>query len=340
MILVGRSLAAIPNHTSSFARPIKGAGRPNVVQYTKLGRSNFTVSRICLGTNNFGSQLSDEQASKVIRKAVDCGINFIDTANVYVGGRSEEIIGRSIKGDRNSVALATKVGYGMPGEPEGINLSRENILAKADDSLRRLQTDHVDLYYLHGFDPKVKLEETLGATNQLVKDGKVWQLGVSNFNADQLREAMKVCQENDFAKPMAIQPRYSLMARDAEKELFPLGAKLGLGIVTYSPLAGGFLTGKYSKGAEPPDGTRAAFNPNYWKRFNADENFTKLEKLSNIAKDSGLPLTTLAIAWILSKPTVTAPIVGASRPEQVEDNCRILDAKVPAQVIARLDSLA
>jgi aryl-alcohol dehydrogenase-like predicted oxidoreductase len=309
------------------------------VQYTKLGRSNFTVSRICLGTNNFGSQLSEEQASKVIRKAVDVGINFIDTADVYVGGRSEEIIGGSIKGDRNSVAIATKVGYGMPGGPEGINLARDNVLSKADDSLRRLQTDHIDLYYLHGFDPNVQLVETLGATNQLVKDGKVWQIGVSNFTAEQLRETMRVCEENDFAKPMTIEPRYNLLMRDAEKELFPLSVKLGLGVATYSPLAGGFLTGKYSKGTEPPEGTRAAFNPNYWKRYSADENFTKLERLSEIARDSGFPLTTLAVAWILSKPAVTAPIIGASRPEQVEENCRILDAKVPSQVIAKLDAL-
>jgi len=310
------------------------------VQYTKLGRSNFTVSRICLGTNNFGSQLNEDQASKVIRKAVDEGINFIDTANVYVGGRSEEIIGRSIKGDRNSVAIATKMGYGMPGEPDGINLTRNNVLAKADDSLRRLQTDHIDLYYLHGFDAKVPLEETLKATNQLVKDGKVWRLGVSNFTAEQLREAMRISEENDFAKPMAIEPRYNLLVRDAEKELFPLCTKLGLGVATYSPLAGGFLTGKYSKGAEPPEGTRAAFNPNYWKRYNADEYFTKLERLSEIARDSGFPLTTLAISWILSKPAVTAPIVGVSRPEQVEENCRILEAKVPSPVIAKLDALA
>lgn len=310
------------------------------MQYTKLGRSNFTVSRMCLGTNNFGSQLSEEQASKVIRRAVDDGINFIDTANVYVGGRSEEIIGKSVKGDRNSVAIATKMGYGMPGEPEGINLTRANVLAKADDSLRRLQTDHIDLYYLHGFDPNVPLLETLGAMSQLVKDGKVWQVGVSNFGASQVAEAMRICEENDFAKPMAVESRYNLMVRDAEKDLFPLCAKLGLGVATYSPLAGGFLTGKYSKGTEPPIGTRAAYNPNYWKRYNSDENFAKLEKLSAIGKESGLPLTTLAVAWILSKPAVTAPIIGASSPDQVDENCRISDTKVPSQVIAKLDALA
>ena len=310
------------------------------MQYTKLGRSNFTVSRICLGTNNFGSQLSEEQASKVIRKAVDEGMNFIDTANVYVGGRSEEIIGKCVKSDRSSVAIATKVGYGMPGEPEGINLTRANVIAKADDALRRLQTDHIDLFYLHGFDPNVPLTETLGATNQLVKDGKVWRIGVSNFTADQVDAAMMICEQNDFAKPMAVQPRFNLMARDAEKGLFPICSKLGLGVATYSPLAGGFLTGKYSKGTEPPAGTRAAHNPNYWKRYNSDENFAKLEKLSAIANDSGFPLTTLAVAWILSKPAVTAPIVGASTPAQVEENCRIPEAKVPSQVIARLDALA
>ena len=310
------------------------------MQYTKLGRSNTTVSRICLGTNNFGGQLGEEQASKVIRAAVDAGINFIDTANVYVNGRAEEIIGNSMKGDRGRVVIATKMGYGMPGEPEGINLTRGNVLAKADESLRRLQTDHIDLYYLHGFDPNVGLEESLGAMNQLVNDGKVWQVGVSNFSAAQLGEAMRICEENDFAKPMAIEPRFNLMVRDAEKELFPLSLKLGLGVVTYSPLAGGFLAGKYSKGAEPPEGTRAAFSPGYWKRYNVDENFAKLEVLSNIARDSGLPLATLAVAWVLSKPAVTAPIIGASHPGQVGENCRALEAKVPSQVMAKLDSVA
>jgi 1-deoxyxylulose-5-phosphate synthase len=310
------------------------------VRYTKLGRSNFTVSRICLGTNNFGSQLTEEQASKVVRKAIDDGINFIDTANVYVGGRSEEIIGKCLKGDRNSVAIATKMGYGMPGESEGINLTPANVLAKADDSLRRLQTDHVDLFYLHGFDQNVPLADSLRAMNQLVKDGRVWHVGISNFTADQVDAALKICEQNDFAKPMALQPRFNLMVRDAEKGVFPICSKLGLGVVTYSPLAGGFLTGKYSKGTEPPAGTRAAHNPNYWKRYNADENFAKLEKLSAIARDSGLPLTTLAIAWILSKPAVTAPIIGASTPEQVEENCKILEANVPSQVIAKLDALA
>jgi aryl-alcohol dehydrogenase-like predicted oxidoreductase len=311
---------------------------PKVVQYTKLGRSNLRVSRICLGTNNFGSQLGEDQASGVIRKAIDNGINFIDTANVYVDGLSEEIIGRTIKGDRNRVVLATKMGYGMHGEPEEINLSRDNVLAKGEDALRRLQTDHIDLFYLHGFDPNVPLKETLGAMNQLVKDGKVGQIGVSNFSADQLRQAVRTCEENDFAEPAAIEPRFNLIARDAEKELFPLCVKLGIGVVTYSPLAGGFLTGKYVKGSAPPQGTRAAFNPAYWKRYNADENFTRLEGLRRIAKDSGFPLATLAVAWVLSKPAVTAPIVGASRPEQVEENCRVLEARVPSQVMAKLDS--
>ena len=309
------------------------------MQYATLGRSGPKVSRICLGTNNFGSQLNEEQASGVIRQAAESGINFIDTANVYVTGLSEEIIGRAIKGDRNRFVLATKMGYGMPGEPEGINLARENVLAKADDSLRRLQTDHIDLYYLHGFDPNVKLEETLGATNRLVEDGKVGRLGVSNFSAEQLKEATRVCEENDFAKPVAVEPRFNLIAREAEKELFPLCQKLGMGIATYSPLAGGFLSGKYSKGSAPPEGTRAAFNPAYWKRYNADENFAKLERLSSIATESGIPLATLAVAWILSKPAVTAPIIGASRPEQVEENCRVLEAKVPGRVIAKLDSV-
>jgi len=320
------------------ARPIKEAGRPVLVEYAKLGRTNLKVSRICLGTNNFGGQLSEQAASEVIRKALEEGINFIDTANVYVNGRSEEIIGKTIKGDRSRVVLATKMGYSMPGEPEGINLTPENVAAKADDALRRLQTDHIDLFYLHGFDPKAKLEGTLRAMDRLVKDGKVGQVGVSNYDANQLRGAMEVCRENDFAEPSVIEPRFNLLARDAEKELLPLCRKLGMGVATYSPLAGGFLTGKYRKGEAPAAGTRAAFNPTYWKRYNNDESFDRLDKLSGIAEESGFPLATLAVAWVLSRPAVTAPIIGASRPEQVEENCRILDTKIPARVIAKLNT--
>jgi len=173
-----------------------------------------------------------------------------------------------------------------------------------------------------------------------VKDGKVWQVGVSNFTAAQVEEAVRICEQNDFARPLALQPRFNLMVRDAAKDLFPTCVKLGMGVATYSPLAGGFLTGKYSKGTEPSAGTRAAYNPNYWKRYNADENFAKLERMSVLATESGFPLTTLAIAWILSKPAVTAPIIGASTPDQVDENCGILEAKVPAEVLAKLDALA
>ncbi|MDV3293919.1 MAG: aldo/keto reductase [Nitrososphaerales archaeon] len=310
------------------------------MQYTKLGKTNVKVSRICLGTNNFGSQLSEDQAAKVIRKAVEVGINFIDTANVYVNGRSEEIIGRSAKGDRNRLVVATKVGYAMSGDPEGINLSHENVLAKAYDSLRRLQTDHIDLCYLHGFDPKVPLEETLRATDQLVRDGKVGHVGISNFSAEQLRDALRICKENDLAMPAALQPRYNLTVRDPEKDLFPLCAQEGLGVVTYSPLAGGFLTGKYSKGIRPPTGTRAAFNENYWKRYNNDDSFAKLDRLSEVAGEARIPLSILALSWILSKPQVTAPIVGASRPEQVEENCRALETRVPRAILEKLESVA
>ncbi len=309
------------------------------MQYAKLGKTNVKVSRICLGTNNFGSQLSENQAAKVIKKAVEVGINFIDTANVYVNGRSEEIIGRSARGDRNRLVIATKVGYSMTGDPEGIDLSRENVFAKAEDSLRRLQTDHIDLYYLHGFDPKVPLEETLRAMDQLVRDGRVGHVGVSNFSAEQLRAALHICEENDFATPAALQPRYNLMVRDPEEDLFPFCVQEGLGVVTYSPLAGGFLTGKYSKGMRPPAGTRAAFNEKYWNRYNNDDSFAKLDRLSMVAREAKIPISTLALCWILSKPSVTSPIVGASLPEQVEENSRALEKRVPRETLAQLESV-
>ncbi|MDG7016475.1 MAG: aldo/keto reductase, partial [Nitrososphaerota archaeon] len=206
------------------------------MNYTKLGRSNVEVSRICLGTNNFGGQLDAEQSAKVIRHAVDVGINFIDTANVYTNGRSEEIIGKAVKEDRERLVIATKVGSPMSGEPDSPNLSKDNILSKAEESLRRLQTRYIDLYYLHTFDPKTPLTESLEAMSGLVKDGKVRHYGVSNFTVDQLKQAMKICDELDLVRPVAVQPRYNLLMREAEGDLFPYCVETGLGVATYSPL--------------------------------------------------------------------------------------------------------
>jgi aryl-alcohol dehydrogenase-like predicted oxidoreductase len=310
------------------------------VKYAKLGRSDVEVSRICLGTNNFGGQLSAEEAAGVVRKAIDLGINFVDTANVYTDGHSEEVIGRTVKEDRGRIVIATKVGAPMPGEPESPNLSKENILSKAEESLKRLQTSCIDLYYLHVFDPSTPLTESLLAMNQLVKNGKVRHYGVSNYTVDQLRQAIRTCDERDLVRPIALQPRYNLLVREAETDLFPYCIETGLGVATYSPLQGGLLTGKYSETEPPPPGSRAAFRPDYWGRLKTMGRFKAVERLRAIAKGAGAKPGSLAIAWVLRNRAVSSAIVGASSPAQVEENCAALELKVPESVFAAMDGLA
>ncbi len=309
------------------------------MQYTRLGPSGPKVSRICLGTNNFGRQLDGKKSEVVISKALDLGINIIDTANVYADGKSEEIIGRALRGNRGQVLIATKVGMQVGDDPESAGLSRVHLDAQVAKSLNRLGTDYIDLYYMHMFDPNVPLEETLTALDSLARKGIVRQIGVSNFRPEQLDAAMKLCERLGLTKPVAVQPAYSLMAREPEKDLLPYCVRHELGVFTYSPLWGGFLTGKYSPGAPPPEGSRASASPRNWDRVSKQGDFQTLEKLKAVAARAKIPLAQLSIAWILRNPAVTAPIVGASRPEQVAENCEILETKVADEVFGELESV-
>jgi aryl-alcohol dehydrogenase-like predicted oxidoreductase len=308
------------------------------MQYKSLGPSGPQVSRICLGTNNFGKQLDAEKSAAVISKALDLGINIIDTADIYTDGKSEEIIGRALRGNRNQVHIATKVGMLIETNPEFPGLSKKHIESQVSKSLERLATDYIDLYYMHRFDPDVPLEETLRTMDSLVKKGIVRQIGASNFLPEQLDATMKLCERLGLSKPVALQPQYNLLARDPEKDLLPYCLRHGLDVFTYSPLWGGFLTGKYSKGATPPEGSRGSTSPRYWDRVKGHGNFQALEKLKAVAARADMPLAQLAIAWILRNPAVTAPIVGASKPEQVSENCRILDMKIADEVFDELES--
>jgi aryl-alcohol dehydrogenase (NADP+) len=308
------------------------------MQYKSLGPSGPQVSRICLGTNNFGRQLDEEKSLAVISKALDLGINIIDTADIYTNGKSEEIIGRALRGNRDQVLIATKVGMSAGFEPEPSGLSKSHIESQVSKSLERLDTDYIDLYYMHRFDPDVPLEETLRTLDGLIKKGVVRQIGASNFLPEQLDATMKLCERLDLSKPVAIQPQYSLLARDPEKDLFPYCVRHGLSVFTYSPLWGGFLSGKYSEGTAPPEGSRGSSSPRYWDKVENQGDFKALEKLKAVAARAGIPLTQLAIAWILRNHVVTAPVVGASRPKQVEENCRVLDMKIADEVFDELES--
>jgi aryl-alcohol dehydrogenase-like predicted oxidoreductase len=310
------------------------------LEYRIVGRTGLKVSRMTLGTNNFGRDVDEGTSIRVIRKAIDVGINSIDTANIYTGRRSEEIIGKAVHGDRDRFVIATKLGSSVGEGPNDSGLSRKHILSQIAESLRLLQTDHVDIYYMHRFDPVTPLEESLNTFDQLIRDGKVLYLACSNFTVENMRAVNEVSERLGLESIVALQPPYNLLNRDAEKELLPFCESNHLGVITYSALAGGFLTGKYAEGAPAPAGTRGALYPRFWGRMNKPENYAIVEKLKVLADIAKMPLSQLALNWIAKNPVVTSMIVGASRPEQVEENVRQLEARPPDQVMASLDAMA
>lgn len=309
------------------------------MNYKNLGKSGLKVSSICLGTNNFGGQLSEKTSSEIISKAIDCGINVIDTANTYTAGKSEEIIGKAIRDRRDEVIIATKVGMSIGQKPHQTGLSRKHILWQIQHSLKSLQTDFIDLYYLHRFDPETPLDETLRTLNDLVRQGKVRYIACSNFTSWQIAKAQEICEAHDLEKLIAVQPPYNLIQREIEQDLLPYCHIEGLGVLTYTPLMGGFLTGKYSKAAPPPVGSRSAYNPRFWERVNKESNFAVLEQIESVADDIGIPMSKLAVAWILKNPAITAPIVGASSAMQVEENCQIVEINIGDEAYRRLNEI-
>ena len=302
------------------------------MKYTSLGKSGLKVSRICLGTNNFGGQLNESESVKIINKAIDLGINLIDTADVYTKGKSEEIIGNAIQGCRNDVILATKAGYHL-------GLSRRHLHQQINQSLKRLKTSFIDLFYLHRYDPITPLEESLRTLNDFVRDGKIGYIACSNFAAWQIAKAHEICEKYNLEKFIAVQPKYNLLQREIEEELIPYCKHENLGILTYTPLKGGFLTGKYSRESPPPTGSRAAFNQNYWNRINEERNFLILEKLKEVAAKVDLPLYKLAISWILKNPVITGPVIGASKLEHIEENCRLTELNISNDVYDELNNI-
>lgn len=309
------------------------------MEYRILGRTGVKISRMTLGTNNFGRDVDEETSIRVIRRAADLGVISIDTANVYTGRRSEEIIGKAVRGDRDRFVIATKVGSDVGEGPNDVGLSRKHILSQVSESLRLLQTDHIDIYYMHRFDPNTPLEETLKTFDQLIRDGRIFYLACSNFTVENMRAMSEVSERLGLERIVALQPPYNLLNHDAERELLPFCADEHLGVITYSPLAGGFLTGKYAEGVPAPTGTRGALYPRFWGRMNKPENYAVVEKFKVLADIAKMPLSQLALNWIAKNPTVTSMIVGASRPEHVEENVRQLEEKPPEEVMARLDAM-
>jgi aryl-alcohol dehydrogenase-like predicted oxidoreductase len=312
------------------------------MEFRHLGRSGLKISEITYGNwVTHGSQVSDDLAIKTMQAALDAGITSFDTADVYAMTKAEEIMGRALKGQRReSLEIFTKVYF--PTGP-GVNdrgLSRKHIMESCDASLRRLQTDYVDLYQAHRYDFQTPLEETLRAFDDLVRQGKVLYVGVSEWTAEQIREAVRIANDMGFDRIVSNQPQYNMLWRVIETEVVPASEELGLGQIVWSPIAQGVLTGKYKKGAAVPEGSRATDKSggadfvNGWLR---EEVLEAVEKLEPIAKDMNLTMSQLAIAWVLSNPNVSAAIVGASRPEQITENAKAAGLTLPEDVLSAID---
>lgn len=318
------------------------------MQYTKLGRTGLTVSRLCLGTMTFGLQTEEAVSHRILDKAADAGVTFIDTADVYpLGGelehvgRTEEIVGRWLKGKRERFIVATKaVGKTGPA-PWQQGGSRKHILAAIDASLRRLGTDYVDLYQLHRDDAGTPLDETLEALDTVVRAGKVRYIGVSNFLAYRLARALGRCDVRGLSRLVSTQPRYSLLFREIERELLPLALEEQLAVLPYNPLAAGLLTGKHRREAPPADGRFSLRNAGqrYQERYWHEREFATVEALGAAARGAGLVLTTAAVAWVLANPAITSAIIGASRPEQLDATLAAADLQLDTGLKAEFDAL-
>lgn len=301
------------------------------------------VSEISYGNwITHGSQVEEDAAKQCVRAALDEGITTFDTADVYAGTKAEEVLGRALTGvRRESLEIFTKVYWPTGPGPNDRGLSRKHITESIHGSLRRLQTDYVDLYQAHRFDNETPLEETLKTFDDLVRQGKVLYVGVSEWTADQIGRALKIADEMGFDRLVSNQPQYSMLWRVIEAEVVPLSEKEGLGQVVFSPIAQGVLTGKYRPGQPPPAGSRATdpAGGNFIARMLNDDVLTRVQQLEPIAADLGLTMAQLAVAWVLQNPNVASAIVGASRPEQVRDNVKASGVKLESEVLKKIDDV-
>ena len=313
------------------------------MEYRRLGGSGVKVSEISLGSwLTYGGTVAEQQAAACIHRAYDLGINFFDTANVYVRGAAEEIVGNALKGfKRDSYFLATKVYFPMGVGPNDRGLSRKHIMEQCHASLKRLGVDYVDLYQCHRYDEGTPLEETLRALDDLVRQGKVLYVGVSEWTADQIADALRLAKEMNLDRIVSNQPRYNMIQRQIEAEVVPLSEREGVGQVVFSPLAQGVLTGKYRPGEAPEGGTRAADpeSSRFMRQLMNEDVLSAVEGLRAVASDAGLTMSQLALAWVLRQENISSAIIGASRPEQVEDNAAASGAHLPPDALDRIDEM-
>ena len=317
------------------------------MEHTRLGRTGLQVSRLCLGTMTFGLQRDEPTAVAILDRAAEGGIDFLDTSDAYplggdltTRGVTEEILGRWLRGKRDRFIVATKCFAPTGPAPFDAGNSRKHILAAVEASLRRLQTDYIDLYQLHGYDPATPIDETLGALDDLVHQGKVRYVGCSNFLTYQLVRAIGRSETLHLARFDSVQPRYNLLFRQIEREMLPFCGEEGVGVIAYNPLAGGLLSGKHSRTAPPPEGTRftlgnaaGAYQDRYWH----DREFDTVDVLRQLAQKAGVSLVTLSVAWVLANKAITAPIIGASRPEQLDSSLASAEFTLDDELKHKLD---
>ncbi|MEU0152275.1 aldo/keto reductase family protein [Micromonospora fulviviridis] len=313
------------------------------MEFRHLGRSGLLVSEISYGNwITHGSQVEEEAATACVRAALDNGITTFDTADVYAGTRAEEVLGRALKGERREgLEIFTKVYWPTGPGRNDRGLSRKHILESINGSLRRLQTDYVDLYQAHRYDYSTPLEETMEAFADIVHSGKVHYIGVSEWKASQIREAHALARELRIPL-VSNQPQYSMLWRVIEAEVIPTSEELGVGQIVWSPMAQGVLSGKYLPGQPPPAGSRATDEKSgagFIARFMTDEVLTRVQRLKPLAEQAGLTMPQLAVAWVLQNPNVSSAIVGASRPEQVHDNVKAAGVKLDANLLKAIDEI-
>ena len=319
------------------------------MKYKLLGNTGLKVSELCLGTMTFGGkgywtaigQLPQEPVDEIVRLSVEGGINFIDTANVYSEGLSEEMTGKAIRNlglKRDDLVIATKVRGKMGEGPNQSGLTRKHIIQQAEESLRRLNIDYIDLYQIHGYDPLTPLEETLRALDDLVKSGKVRYIGCSNLAAWQLMKALSYSTYKDISKFVSLQAYYTIAGRDLERELIPLLNDQNVGLMVWSPLAGGLLSGKYGRNMQgPEDSRRLSFD---FPPVNKEKAFDIIDVMQPIAEEKGISIAQLALAWLLHQPAVTSVIIGAKKTEQLEDNLKAIDVQLTPEELQKLDDVS
>jgi len=309
------------------------------MDYRQLGRSGVRVSPLCLGCWNFGEPTDEATAIRLIHKALDAGINFLDTANMYNAGRSEEIVGKALAGKRDNVILATKA-FGRVGQgPNDWGISRFHLMREVEKSLRRLATDWIDLYQMHRPDDTTPIDETLSALTDLVRQGKVRYLGLSTFPAWQIVESLWVSERYGYERFICEQPPYSIFDRKIEREVLPVCKRYGLGVIPWSPLEGGWLAGRYQRGQPAPQGSRAERHKWDLASEKSLRRFDALDQLAPLAKECGHTLSQFALNWTLANPVITAPIIGPRTEEHLDDSLGALGWSIPQEILQKVDEI-